>query len=423
MDLPSTRELELELLLRERDTQLAELTDEISTLRHYIAKQPGPSTTEPVSLPPPLLAIILPHLNNGALDSATGSSTVTAALTQRTRVLQEENDELYDLLKRSETGRLMEEVTAQQRIISRLETALKESHTVIKSLSTELDKAYETITSLSRPAPSRDYNRRPASRSRSPNNSYQPTAPQLESANSNGKQLPTGPRAHKKPRISEPNQPSPQPRPIPSLPYKPQPSQHSHGGHGHGSHGGTHGHGHNIPNIPPRPDLRVDQSRGHSHDSRKGGTSQGGGTRMDVDNNDSQSHQKRPLSPNRKERETRRDRDKPMKDRVREHLAGGSQGAGVDGGHGGGIGGGFKERERDRDRPPRDNHRQPNNARRNNGNFSNASGRGGGVTSGGGGGGGGAHNGPGRRMNDNRGYIAGSNNAPSDRTLQERLGL
>ncbi|KAF9057679.1 hypothetical protein BJ165DRAFT_1521039 [Panaeolus papilionaceus] len=418
MDLPSARELELELLLRERDTQLAELTDEISTLQHYIAKQPGPSITEPVSLPPALLAIILPHLNNTPADSTSGSSTVTAALTQRTRVLQEENDELYNLLKRSETGKLMDEVTGQQRIISRLETALKESHTVIKSLSTELDKAYETITSLARPSASRNNYRRPTSHSRSPANSYQ-TAPQLESANSNGKQLPTGPRAHKKPRISEPNQSSPQPRPIPSLPYKPQTSQHSHGGggHGHGSHG--HSHGHNIPHIPPRPDLRVDQARGHVNDSRKGGSlPQGGGARMDIDNESKNHNQKRTSSPHRRERETRRERDKPMKDRVREHLSAGSQGAGGAGAEGGHGGGGFKERERDRDRPPRDNHRQPNNQRRN-GNFSNAPGRGGGVA----GGGGTNNSGPGRRINDTRGYNAAPSNQSSDRTLQERLGL
>lgn len=50
---------------------------------------------------------------------------MTAALIQRTRTLQEENDELYDLLRVSETGKLKEEVHHLKRTISRLERALK----------------------------------------------------------------------------------------------------------------------------------------------------------------------------------------------------------------------------------------------------------------------------------------------------------
>lgn len=50
---------------------------------------------------------------------------MTAALIQRTRTLQEENDELYDLLRVSETGRLKEEVHHLKRTVSRLEQALK----------------------------------------------------------------------------------------------------------------------------------------------------------------------------------------------------------------------------------------------------------------------------------------------------------
>ena len=50
---------------------------------------------------------------------------MTAALVQRTHVLQEENKELYELLRLSETGKLKEEVHSLKRTMSRLERALK----------------------------------------------------------------------------------------------------------------------------------------------------------------------------------------------------------------------------------------------------------------------------------------------------------
>lgn len=79
--------------------------------------------------------------------------TVTTALVQRTKLLQEENDELYELLKSGETGKLKEEVRGLRKVVDRLERALKgdvlsrlrsvlfvdpsylESHQVITSLS------------------------------------------------------------------------------------------------------------------------------------------------------------------------------------------------------------------------------------------------------------------------------------------------
>lgn len=79
---------------------------------------------------------------------------MTAALVQRTKLLQEENDELYELLKSGETGKLKEEVRGLRKVVDRLERALKggvllsrprsvlfvdpsrpESHQVITSLS------------------------------------------------------------------------------------------------------------------------------------------------------------------------------------------------------------------------------------------------------------------------------------------------
>ncbi|KZT74305.1 hypothetical protein DAEQUDRAFT_720468 [Daedalea quercina L-15889] len=204
MDLPSSRETDLENLLRERDAQVAELTDEITNLRHYLSTQPPPSVTDPVSLPPALVSVLLPHIRDHALSASSASNTVTAALTQRCKTLQEENDELYDLLKAGETGKLKEDVRALRRVVQKLEGALKESHQVITSLSTELEKSNEALVANSRqvnvpkghshshsPAPPRNHYPQPQQ-------SYSPSA-----ANGSGKLPPTGPRAHKKPRLSE----------------------------------------------------------------------------------------------------------------------------------------------------------------------------------------------------------------------------
>lgn len=97
----------------------------MTRLRHYLSIQPGPSTTDPVSLPPALVSLLLPHINAHRAGSNGGGATVTTALTQRTRLLQEENDELYELLKHGETGKLKEEVRGLRRVVGRLEGALK----------------------------------------------------------------------------------------------------------------------------------------------------------------------------------------------------------------------------------------------------------------------------------------------------------
>lgn len=100
----------------------------MTQLRRYLDSQPGPSTSDPVSLPPSLVSILLPQLHATSTTGAgttSGSNTVTAALTQRTRILQEENDELYELLKQGETGKLKEEVRGLRRAVERLEGALR----------------------------------------------------------------------------------------------------------------------------------------------------------------------------------------------------------------------------------------------------------------------------------------------------------
>ena len=96
-------------------------------MRKYLANQPAPSRSDPVSLPPTLLAILQPHISGKTAENGQGttSSTMTAALMQRARTLQEENDELYELLRISETGKLKEEVHHLKKSVTRLERALK----------------------------------------------------------------------------------------------------------------------------------------------------------------------------------------------------------------------------------------------------------------------------------------------------------
>lgn len=62
---------------------------------------------------------------------ASSSSTVNTALTQRVRILQEENDELYEMLKSGETGKLKEEVWGLRRVVERLEGALRGMHFIV----------------------------------------------------------------------------------------------------------------------------------------------------------------------------------------------------------------------------------------------------------------------------------------------------
>lgn len=71
------------------------------------------------------MSLLLPHLNQHATLATSGSSSATTALIQRVKTLQEENDELYELLKTGETGRLKEDVRALKRAVQKLEGALR----------------------------------------------------------------------------------------------------------------------------------------------------------------------------------------------------------------------------------------------------------------------------------------------------------
>lgn len=226
MALPSTRELELEALVRQRDAQIQELNDDITRLRRHLSTQEGPSGSDSVTLPPPILSVLRPHIRAAAKESSPASSTVVNALIQRSRLLQEENDELYDILKVKETGKLKEEVRGLRRVVERLESGLRESHNVIAALSTELEKSNEALMAASRhvhtnpPSESRH-------ESRSPRNAYRETS---SLNNGSGRHPPTGPRAFKKQRLSDTRDESP-PLPPPPVPRPPPSNTHrQHGG-------------------------------------------------------------------------------------------------------------------------------------------------------------------------------------------------
>lgn len=99
--------------------------DELTRLRQYLTDQPAPSGASPVTLPPPLLKLLLPSIRDASQATEAASSTVVNALTQRVKALQEENEELYQILKVKETGKLKEEVRGLRRVVHRLEGSLR----------------------------------------------------------------------------------------------------------------------------------------------------------------------------------------------------------------------------------------------------------------------------------------------------------
>lgn len=98
---------------------------DITTLRAYLPSSHTQDSFESVTLSPALLSIIGPLLSRSSTAGTSTSTSATAALTARVALLQQENDELYGLLKSSAVGKLKEEVTALRRAVGRLEGALK----------------------------------------------------------------------------------------------------------------------------------------------------------------------------------------------------------------------------------------------------------------------------------------------------------
>ncbi|CAE6412263.1 unnamed protein product [Rhizoctonia solani] len=121
--LPSERELELETLLRQREKHISTLTDEISSLRRKLPGASDPEDDATISIPAPILALLAPLVTHGP--STSTPAPLSNAITQRLKLLQTENDELYELLRASELARQREEVLGLRRTIKRLENQLE----------------------------------------------------------------------------------------------------------------------------------------------------------------------------------------------------------------------------------------------------------------------------------------------------------
>ncbi|KDN38188.1 hypothetical protein RSAG8_09691, partial [Rhizoctonia solani AG-8 WAC10335] len=134
--LPSERELELETLVRQREKQICTLTDEISSLRRQLPGAFDPEDDAAICIPAPVLSLLAPLVTHGP---STGTpAPLHAAITQRLRLLQTENDELYDLLRASESTRQREEVVGLRRTIKRLEGQLEGAEARIVDLTSKL---------------------------------------------------------------------------------------------------------------------------------------------------------------------------------------------------------------------------------------------------------------------------------------------
>ncbi|KAI6105811.1 hypothetical protein F5141DRAFT_1236101 [Pisolithus sp. B1] len=315
--LPTRREIELEAALRKRDAQVAELTNEVERLRQYLIQHP-----------PRIVSILLPHLakaaGSGGTTGSPHSSTVNTALTHRIRVLQEENDELYEILRCGETGKLKEEVKGLRHVVERLESALRESHQVITTLSTELDKSYQSFQSSFKPkhhanAHSQPYTVPPREPSyQSQHYSHLPQHATQSQSTSNGlsKLPPTGPRAHKKPRLAADHNVKMSPAPSnTSLPPPANSSKHP-----------------QVPTQPQQPQIKHESSR--SPRIPPADTRLKGNAKMEIE----EDARTRPRSPQERDRERHREKDWP-RDREREKDRERERERGRD-----------RERERDRDR-------------------------------------------------------------------------
>lgn len=112
------------------------LQNEVRSLRRRLPVSEQASTDEPFTLPSPVTNLLLPLLSKNSLPndlagasgqalSGPASATVTAALTGRLAALHQENEELYELLKRGAVGRLHEEVRELRVTTRKLEGALQ----------------------------------------------------------------------------------------------------------------------------------------------------------------------------------------------------------------------------------------------------------------------------------------------------------
>ena len=96
--------------------------DEISTLRRKLPGASDPADDAAICIPPPVLALLAPLVAHGP--STSSSAPLASAISQRLKLLQTENDELYELLRVSEAARAREEVVGLRKIVKRLEGLL-----------------------------------------------------------------------------------------------------------------------------------------------------------------------------------------------------------------------------------------------------------------------------------------------------------
>ncbi|KZT62873.1 hypothetical protein CALCODRAFT_489391 [Calocera cornea HHB12733] len=212
--IPSAREMELLGQLREKEKQVNALVEDITALRAFVPTQPLPApVVSGQALPPSLLALLTPLLRANPPSGVPSASIITS----RVDLLQRENDELYELLKESNVAQLKEEVTLLRQTVVGLDTALRESHATITSVSSQLSQAQEALISLGNPPPSAV----PASpitntAQSTSNGSAMPQTAEVSPSSSN-KPIPTGPRSQtikRPPRTHPPPSQSPSASPI-----------------------------------------------------------------------------------------------------------------------------------------------------------------------------------------------------------------
>ncbi|CAG7848372.1 SubName: Full=Uncharacterized protein {ECO:0000313/EMBL:CCA74979.1} [Serendipita indica DSM 11827] len=196
--LPSLRELQLEELLRTRELQIQTLNNELLLAKKQLPALTPHGLVSEEAVSAAAMAALMPHLVNerNAINGIGSSELIhpglVAALRQRATMLQEENDELYTVLRRAETGRLDEEVKGLRRLVDKLERALRESNEKVQYLSGEMAATTELLArdNLTPVHPRRqDREPTPSRGSRSPHDA----SPKPHH------QPPTGPRS-KKPR-------------------------------------------------------------------------------------------------------------------------------------------------------------------------------------------------------------------------------
>jgi hypothetical protein len=141
MEIPTTRELELEVLVRQRDKHITDLQvccctsccpylttlqAQVASLKKRVSISEAPQDSQSVTLPPGWVSYLLPRIREARERAvSSGSGAISTALVQRVKALQDENEELYNSLQSSETARLAERVYTLQRAVSKLEGALQ----------------------------------------------------------------------------------------------------------------------------------------------------------------------------------------------------------------------------------------------------------------------------------------------------------